>query len=311
MCAYLDERTLDQRIAALAHRNHGIVDVDELYASGATRRQIGHRVATERLIALYRGVYAVGHKRLKKEGWWLAAVRALGPGAVLSHIQAAAMWDLRPSPGGRVHVTVPQGGRVKRKGLIVHRTTVLPPSQVSVRDGIPVTTVPRTLADLAGTVDSPVLARAVEAAEYHNLLDVPSVLAVSAGRPGATRLKPLLEQDPPHTRSDFEAAFNELCDRHGLPRPVMNTQFHGYEVDCVWPSHNLVVELDSYRFHSSRAKFESDKERDAELHSLGVSSLRFTYRQVTTRQPWVAAKLRPSLAPRSRRGSCASRRSAA
>jgi very-short-patch-repair endonuclease len=160
-------------------------------------------------------------------------------------------------------------------------------------------------------VEQPQLARAVEAAEALGILDVPSVRAASAGRAGARALTRLLHEDPPHTRSDFEAAFRTLCDRHDLPQPAMNVQLHGFEVDCLWPDHDLVVELDSYRFHSSRAAFERDKRRDAELHAHGLTTIRLTYLQVTTQQRWVATKLRPSLAPRSRRGSSSSRRSAA
>jgi very-short-patch-repair endonuclease len=174
-----------------------------------------------------------------------------------------------------------------------------------------VTTPTRTLVDLAGTVAAPQLARAIEAAEFHHLLDVPSLLAVSAGRAGATALKQLLADEPPHTRSDFEAAFVDLCDRHGLPRPIMNAKIAGYEVDACWPQHNLVVELDSWRHHGTRAAFERDKERDAELHARGIETLRFTYRQVTARAYWVAAKVRPSLAPRFRRASSSSLRFAA
>jgi Protein of unknown function (DUF559) len=307
MCAYVQEGRLDEQIAELADLDHGIVDVDGLRSLGATRREIGHRIDTKRLIPLHRGVYALGHRRLTNLGWWLAAVRAIGSGAVLSHTHAAALHQIRPPLLGRINVTVVSRGRRQRKGIRVHSTLDLPPEHVTVVDRIPVTTVARTLSDLAATLDAPALARAVEAAESLQLLDVPSVLAVSAGRPGASRLKPLLEQDPPHTRSEFEAAFNVLCDRHGIPRPVMNAQFHGYEVDCVWPEHNLVVELDSWRFHRSRAAFERDRERSAELHARGVATLRFTYRQVTTRPSWVASRL----APRSRDGSSSLRRSAA
>jgi uncharacterized protein DUF559 len=252
-------------------------------------------------------IAALGHRRLTNPGWYLAAVRAIGPGAVLSHTHAAALHGIRPPLLGRINVTVVSRGRRQRKGIRVHSTLDLPPEHVTVVDRIPVTTVARTLSDLAATLDAPALARAVEAAESLQLLDITSVLAVSAGRPGAMRLKPLLEQDPPHTRSEFEAAFNVLCDRHGIPRPAMNTVFHGFEVDCVWPEHNLVVELDSWRFHRSRAAFERDRERSAELHARGVTTLRFTYRQVTTRQHWVASRL----APRSRDGSSSLRRSAA
>jgi very-short-patch-repair endonuclease len=311
MGAYVHEETLDRRLAALADANHAVVEVRQLQAIGATRRQIGWRIDSRRLIPLHRGVYAVGHRRLKPEGWWLAAVRAIGPGAVLSHAHAAALWDLRPTPGGRVNVTVHSSGRRRRKGIRVHATRDLPPDHVTIRNRIPVTTVARTLADLAGTVELPQLARAVEAAEALRHLDVPSVLAASAGRPGAIALKRLLEEDPPHTRSDFEAAFNALCDRYGLPRPVTNTHVLGHLVDCVWPDHGLIVELDSWRHHGTRAAFERDRERDAELASSGYATLRFTYRQVTRRHGWVAAKLRPSLVRRSPRRTSSSRRFAA
>lgn len=311
MDAYLDKGTLDQRIAALAHLDHGIVDVAGLRAIGASRTQIGRRITSRRLIPLYRGVYAVGHSRITKAGTWLAAVRALGPGAVLSHTQAAALWDLRPAPSGRIHVTVTAGGREKRPGIVVHRTVSLPPDQVTTRDHIPVTTPARTLADLAGVVGRPQLARALEAAEYHRLLDVPSLLALSAGRPGTQHIRDLTEHAPGLTRSDLEAAFVDLCDRYGLPRPLTNQQLHGYEVDAHWPEHDLAVELDSWRHHGTRAAFERDKERDAELHARDITTLRFTYHQVTKRHRWVAAKLSPSLAPRSPGGSSSSRRSAA
>lgn len=307
MDAYLDEGTLDQRIAALADRFHGVVDVGQLRSIGASRTQIGKRIRSRRLVPLYRGVYAVGHRRLTSSGRWLAAVRALGPGAVLSHGQAAALRNLRPSRGGRIHVTVPKGGRAKRSGLIVHRTVDLPAEHVIVHDGIPVTTPARTLAALAGTLDKPALARALEEAEKHGLLDVPSLLAASAGRPGAIRITELVAHELPHTRSEFEAAFDDLCDRYGIPRPLMNTQVAGFEVDAYWPDLNLVAELDSWRHHGTRAAFERDRERDAELHARGIATLRFTYRQVTTRQRWVASRL----APRSPYGSSSLRRSAA
>jgi hypothetical protein len=307
MGVYVQEETLDHRIGALANLDHGILDTQGIYALGATERQIGRRLMNRRLVPLHRGVYALGHRRLTNLGWYLAAVRAIGPGAVLSHTHAAALHGIRPPLLGRINVTVVSRGRRQRRGIRVHSTLDLPPEHVTVVDRIPVTTVARTLSDLAATLDTPALARAVEAADALRLLDVRETRAVSAGRPGASRLKPLLEQDPPHTRSEFEAAFNVLCDRHGIPRPTMNTEFHGFEVDCVWPEHDLVVELDSWRFHRSRAAFERDRERSAELHARGVATLRFTYRQVTTRPSWVASRL----APRSRDGSSSSRRFAA
>jgi very-short-patch-repair endonuclease len=307
MGVYVQERTLDQRLAELADRDHGILDTQQLYAIGATERQIGRRLMSKRLIRLHRGVYAPGHRRLTNEGHWLAAVRAIGPGAVLSHTHGAALQGLRPPLLGRINVTVQSTGRRQRKGIRVHSVRDLPPEHVTVVDRIPVTTVARTLADLAGTLTEPALLRAIEAAESRHLLDVPSVLAVSAGRPGAQRIKRLLETESPHTRSEFEAALVVLCDRYGIPRPLTNTQIAGYEVDAYWPDRKLVAELDSWKHHGTRAAFERDRERDAELHALGIATLRITYRQLTTRPRWVASRL----APRSRRGSSSARRSAA
>ena len=125
-------------------------------------------------------------------------------------------------------MTVLSRGRRQRKGIRVHSTLDLPPDHVTTHDRIPVTTPTRTLADLAGSVSRPQLARALEAAEYHRLLDVPSLLAVSAGRPGAQHIRDLTKHATQRTRSDFEAAFVDLCDRYGLPRPVTNTHVHGY-----------------------------------------------------------------------------------
>jgi very-short-patch-repair endonuclease len=306
MGAQVQPEPLDRRIAELAERFHGVVDVAQLRSVGATGRQIARRIESQRLIPLYRGVYAVGHRRLTKAGHWLAAVRAIGPGAVLSHAHAAALWDLRPPPGGRINVTVPRKGRRHRNGIVVHNAG-LPPDHATVRDRIAVTTPTRTLADLAGTVSKPQLARAMEAAEFHHLLDVPSLLAVSAGRPGAKQVQELTADELPHTRSELEAAFVDLCARYSLPRPIMNEKLHGYEVDAQWPGHPVAVELDSWRHHGTRAAFERDRTRDAELHARGIATVRFTYRQITTRPRWVANRL----APHFQRGSSSSRRSAA
>jgi very-short-patch-repair endonuclease len=307
MGVYVQERTLDQRIAELADLDHGIIDTLGLYAIGATQRQIGRRLMSDRFVPLHRGVYAYGHRRLTNEGWWLAAVRAIGPGAVLSHSHGAALHGLRPPLLGRINVTVRGTGRRQRKGIRVHNAGHLPPDQVTVVHRIPVTTVARTLADLAGTVETPALVRAIEAAEHRNALDVPSVLAVSAGRPGAQRLRRLLAVETPHTRSEFEAALVAICDDHAIPRPITNTVVHGFEVDAYWPDRRLAVELDSWEHHGTRAAFERDRERDAELHAHGIATLRFTYAQVTNRRGWVARRL----APRSRRGSSSALRSAA
>jgi very-short-patch-repair endonuclease len=116
-----------------------------------------------------------------------------------------------------------------------------------------------------------------------------------------------VQTELPRTRSELEAAFVDLCDRYGLPRPVMNAQIHGYEVDAYWPEHRLVVELDSWTHHGTRAAFERDRKRDADLHAAGITTVRFTDEQVTRREGWAASRL----APRFRGGSSSLRRSAA
>src|ERR1700754_3877636 len=297
MGVYVHAGPLERQIGKLADLDHGILDTGGLYQVGATQREIGRRLMSGRLVPLHRGVYAYGHRRLTNEGWWLAAVRAIGRGAVLSHAHAAALHGLRPPLLGRINVTVRSTGRRQRKGIRVHSVRDLPPEHVTVVDRIPVTTVARTLADLTGTLGTPALLRALEAAEHRNVLDVTSVLEVSAGRAGAPRLQRLLQGEIPHTRSELEAALVALCDAYAIPRPRTKTVVHGYEVDAYWPDRRLAVELDRWKHHGTRHAFERDRERDAELHAHGVATLRFTYAQVTTRQAWVARRL----APRSRR----------
>jgi very-short-patch-repair endonuclease len=285
MCALIDTR-----IAAAADLDHGVLDAAELHALGASRDQIRHRVRTGRLIVLYRGVYAVGHRRLTLEGRWLAAVKACGPGAVLSHRDAAALWDLLPAIRAAIHVTVPPTGRAKRSGLVLHRC-LIDADSVTVRNRIRVTSPTRTLADLAATATRAQLIRAVEAAQHHRLLDLPSMRSAAKGRPGAKELLAITQDELPHTRSELEAAFLALCDEHEIERPHMNVTIHGHEVDAYWPERNLAVELDSRRHHLTPRAFEQDRRRDADLHRHGIATLRFTYAQIARDPGWVVKTL--------------------
>ena len=149
---------------------------------------IAEWVRTGRLVRVHQGVYAYGHDRLRIEGRWLAAVMACGHGAVLSHRDAAQLWELRQSSSAVIDVTVPsRAGRIRRRGVRVHRSGRLAPDEVTTRSGIPVTTVARTLLDLADVLDSQALRRAVTEAEY-------------TGRFDPTSLRPL-RPDLPQCRS--------------------------------------------------------------------------------------------------------------
>ena len=274
-------------MAQTAGQRHGVASVAELRAAGLTDSAVARRVAGARLHRVHHGVYAVGHTALTRHGEWLAAVLACGPGAVLSHLSAAALWELRPETTQRVHVTVrSRAGRVGPAAVVLHRPRRFPAEDdVTVHHGIPVTGVARTLFDTAGSLPRHELARAVEQADVRRLLDLErlsELLADARGRRGARPLRQVLEElaEPVRTRSDLEAFFLATCADAGLPRPLVNPRVGPYEVDFLWPIARLVVEVDGRETHATRAAFERDRARDAELQVRGFRVVRFTYRQV-------------------------------
>jgi len=233
-----DSVPVDMRIAQLAAGQHGVVGVRQLLALGLDHGAIGLRVRRGWLHRAHRGVYAVGHPRLSGKGRYMAAVLACGPGAVLSHRHAADVWDVRSSGAGSIHVTVPTGaGHSRREGIVVHRARALHPSDVTERDGIPLTSVARTLLDISGELAPGPLERAVERTVILRRFDRRAVQAVLTRRPnakGAHALSALvarLDDEPQPTRSELEAVFKDLCDAHSLPRPEINARIEGLTVD--------------------------------------------------------------------------------
>ena len=216
----------------------------------------------------------------------MAAVLACGPDAVLSHRDAAALWGLRPSARAAIDVTVHGKRRDGQHGITIHRTRSLPEDERTVREGIPVTTVGRTLLDLAEVVDSRQLERACEAAERLRLFDLQEIEKLVRrhhGRRGLAAVRKVLGDidEPPATRSELERRFLDLCGEAGLPPPRVNTQVAGFEVDVAWPEARLVVELDGHEFHRTRAAFERDRARDAAaLQVAGHHVLRVTDRRL-------------------------------
>jgi Protein of unknown function (DUF559) len=188
---------------------------------------------------------------------------------------------------GPIEVTVPgASGRGRRGSIVVHTSACLRVADRAARAGIPVTSIPRTLLDLATTLSSTQLSKAFEEADRSGLLERTAVLQVlggSAGHHGAGRLATLAPEwlaPSEGARTELERRFLRLCVQAGLPEPAMNVTLCGFEVDALWPRARLVVELDSYGFHTHRQAFERDRARDAALQLAGYRVIRVTWRRI-------------------------------
>jgi very-short-patch-repair endonuclease len=262
---------VDAAIGGLAGRQHGVISRDQLLAVGLSSSAIARRVAAEKLHPLYRGVYTVGHRVVSQRGRWMAAT--LATGGVLSHRSAGALWCIRPW-NGRIEVT--SGSSLRpRPGLLLHRA-VLAPDEITAHDGIPVTTPARTQLDLAGVLQRHQLQQAINEAERLRL-DGPQPNRHPTKK-GTANLRTLAP--PTHTRTDLEARFTTFLNDRRLPTPQTNVLIEGLEVDFAWPEKGVVVELDSWEYHGTRAAFERDRRRDRILLAAAWSPLRVTWRDL-------------------------------
>jgi hypothetical protein len=218
----------------------------------------------------------------------MAAVLACGPGALLSHRPAAVLLGMLDVCPERVEVIVPR--RLAGREGIRARQSRVAPDERTVVEGIPVTTVARTLLDLAAVLDSHRLARTLERAEALRLTSETSLdtlIARHAGRPGVSCLRrALAELVPQLTRSELERRFLTFVEHAGLPRPRTNVWLplgeDWIEVDAAWPEQRLIVELDSRAHHLARAAFERDRRRDRRLQAAGWRVARLTDRALRT-----------------------------
>jgi very-short-patch-repair endonuclease len=274
----------------LAERQHGVVSLSQLNALGLGKAAVAKRAANGRLHRVHRGVYAVGHARLTLPGRWMAAVLACGQKAVLSHRSAAGLWGLRPDNRANTDVSLPSRSARPRPGIDVHRSVTLTPADRTVKDGIPCTTLARTLLDLA-EVDSPRgVERAIEQAEVLRLFDlraVEEVIARANGRRGAAVLTAVLArlEEPALTDTELEERFLTLCRAASLPSPEVNEWLviddePAIKADFLWREKRLVVETDGWESHGTRQAFERDRRRDERLKLAGYEPLRFTRRRI-------------------------------
>lgn len=268
---------LDLRMARLAARQHGVVTTGQLLDLGFGEDAISTRARRGRLHRVHRGVYAVGHRALSRQGRWMAAVLACGTGAALSHRSAASLWEMLPSRSGPIDVSIgSRSGRRPGAGIRLHRPRSLRPEQITRRHGISVTSPSRTLADLRRASPAVLYRRALRQAEVIGL--------------------PLGDADSDGTRSELERAFLRLCRKHRLPLPAVNARIGPYLVDFLWSRQRLVVETDGYRYHRGRVAFEEDRARDLNLREAGIEVVRLSFRQVEEEPVRVAQLLRRRLA---------------
>jgi very-short-patch-repair endonuclease len=294
----------DERVAELAAKQWGVVSTGQLRTLGLQRGAVAYRVRAGRLHPVFRGVYAVGHRRLGREGRTLAAVLACGPGAVLSHRSAASWWGLLATASARSDVTV-RHGRHAIPGVAVHQARSLDARDTTTHEGIPTTTIARTLLDLAATVRADRLERALAQAERLQLYDhraITDVIARTNGHRGTGALARATAQEPKLTRSELEARFLALARTAGLTEPEVNSSLAALdhkanEVDFYFPAHHLVVETDGWETHKTRAAFKSDRRKDAALTAAGYRVMRFTYDDVVYEPDTVVACLTPRSAP--------------
>jgi very-short-patch-repair endonuclease len=275
-----DTRGADRVVGQMAGRQNGVVSRRQLLAVGVSARAIERRIEGGRLHPVHAGVYAVGHRVLSQHGRWMAAVLAAGPGAVLSHRSAAALWGIRPT--SRAHIEVTAAHRVRRRPGLHPHCAVLPADEVTRRDNIPVTTAPRTLLDLAAVIPRNQLDRALNEAEIRRLPGPHPLLERYPGQRGTATLRALLLDARRAHRSPTEAEFLDFVRAHGLPLPETNSIVEGHECDAVWRDARLIVELDGFATHGTQRAFRRDRARDRRLTAAGWRTMRVTSPDLTT-----------------------------
>ncbi len=291
-------RAVEDRIAAHAAAQHGVVTRSQLITAGISPSAVDRRLACGRYRALHAGVYLTlpFPVRYTRE---MAAVLASGPEAVASHVSAAPLWEMRAPADGPIDVIAP-GNRGRRGGIRVHRIR-LPDAERTLQHRVPVTTPARTLLDLAGVLELRELEAVLARAEREGLVraeELGRLLERHPGQRGVLALRSVLElpSGPAFTRSAAEAEFLALVREAEIPTPECNVKFGRHELDFFWRRARIAVEVDGFRYHGTRQGFERDRGRDADLVAAGVTVLRLCWRQLTDKRVATAVKLGQALA---------------
>lgn len=256
---------------------------------GFSEAAIERWCATGKLHVIHPAVYALGHSSVPIEGRLAAAM--FHSDGVLSHATAAWWWGLVPEEPSVIHVSTRSRAGSLPSVRVHHPRRI----DATTHRRFPVTTVARTLVDLAATSSLKVVRQALAEAEYRRLLNVDEVLALcTAGRPGGRRLRRALARHQPTLaliRSDTERRFFALCERAGLPLPEVNEPVSRMRIDMVWPALGLAVELDGYAGHHTPAQMERDRRRELHARRAGLMMIRYTWSQVAYEADLVLADL--------------------
>ncbi len=293
--ARLARDRIEDLIALIAVAQHGVVALEQLVALGLSHAAVRARVSAGRLHRVHRGVYSLAPvKLLSRNGHYMAAVLACGPGAALSHRSAAALLELIAWSPSKVDVSVPTpGGRSRRDAIRVHRATTLRPEDIVLVHRIPCTTVARTLLDLAEALDSAAVERALDQGAKTEVLDFNELkdqIARNQRRPAAAALQGILDAHAPGstpTWNEFEKRMFALCRRIGLPDPEAQQWLDlgdGRPLirpDFMWRAQRVIVETDGWETHGKRRSFESDRRRDQRATLAGWRPIRVTWLHLT------------------------------
>jgi hypothetical protein len=280
-----------ERTAGLARRQQGRITRAQLAQLGIADGTIQSWTGAGYLIRVHPKVYAVGHMAPSRDGELWAALLYGGPGAMLSHATAAHWRGLIDHPPRVIQISTPRKVASLPKVRIYGRRVV---DRASWRD-LPVTSIPQTMLDLAATADLQLVRRALARLDYMKLLNVQALEALCGhGKRGSTELRTALDVHQPrlaHTNGKLEENFLAWCEHWRLPLPLLNVYVHGFEVDAYWPDHALVVELDGYDNHSSRAQLRRDRAKDLKLRGHGLTVLRYDWALVHQQPDAVHAEL--------------------
>ena len=274
-------KTVEKRIAQIAHPQHGVITRDQLLEAGLSASGIQRRVQEGALFREHPAVYRVGHRAPNVEARYFAAVCASGSAALLRGLAAGHLLELIEGPPPEPEVMTTTERRIP--GITTRRTRRIDARDATSVRRIPVTTVARTLVDLAAVLPPKELARAWHEAGVRYGTTPSKVEAVLTRRPnsrGAGKLRAVLRGDTKVALSKLEQCFLELLQDHGFPLPEMNRAVGKRIVDCRWPAQQLTVELDGYHYHRSSHAWEKDHRREREARARGDDFRRYTFGDV-------------------------------